>query len=92
MVLHITDSSKNYRLRPCPHCGGRLYWDKEDREWRCLNCAREPERPVSTTDNLISSKKIPISTIDNPQTKAIEKIPVTPAISRGRLKAVPYIT
>lgn len=68
MVLHITDSNKRYRLRSCPHCGGRLYWDEEEKEWRCLNCARPPERPISTTDN--------------PQTKAIEKIPVTPTIAK----------
>ncbi len=64
MVLHITDSN---RLRLCPHCGGRLYWDQEDREWHCLNCGRQPERSVSTTDNLISGKKTPVSSADNPQ-------------------------
>jgi len=25
---------------PCPQCGGRLYYDEGDREFRCLSCAR----------------------------------------------------
>ena len=46
MALHNTDS-KN---RSCPHCGGWLYWDFEDEEWRCIGCGRRPERPISTTE------------------------------------------
>ena len=35
------------RPRACPRCGGDAWFDtREDREWRCLQCARPvpPER------------------------------------------------
>lgn len=52
-------------LLPCPHCGGRLFFDEEEKEWHCINCGRQPERPVSTTDNSVSGKKMPVSTANN---------------------------
>lgn len=86
-------SSKNYHLKPCPHCGGRLYFDKEDREWRCLNCARRPKRPISTTDNSISTANNLLTTSDkgisaNRNSKNATETPLmsaeSPAISKGR--------
>lgn len=95
MVLRVTNSSKNYHLRPCPHCGGSLYLDKEDREWRCLNCARRPERPISTTDNSISTDNNAITT-GNKGISVSRNFPSaglllteTPAISKGRRPFIP---
>lgn len=84
MPPHITDSKKRYRLRSCPHCGGSLYWDEEEKEWRCLNCGRSPERPISTDNNSISGKKIPISTTETPSMSA-----KTPTTAKGRRPFIP---
>ena len=36
----------NCYLNPCPHCGGHLYYDEEDKEFRCYNCAH-PLTPLT---------------------------------------------
>lgn len=87
MTQDIISFGKSYHFEPCPHCGGRFYFDEEEQEWHCLNCARRPERPVSTTDNRVSANDNPLTTGDklvitnkntinvnkNRQSKAIEK-------------------
>lgn len=34
-----------YRLHGCARCGGDLSYDEQEREWRCMLCAR-----VAATD------------------------------------------
>ena len=40
LPAHVSPASRRHPSEPCPHCRGTLYWDWEDEEWCCLNCAR----------------------------------------------------
>ena len=42
--------NSRYRLRSCARCGGDAYLDGEDeREWRCIQCARPVPGVVPAT-------------------------------------------
>lgn len=79
------------RLRSCPHCGGRLFFDEEEKEWYCINCDRRPDKPVianknaiNVNNNLVPGKKIPISTTETPLLLAETPISTTKkAITTG---------
>lgn len=40
----VFDKGEKYK---CHHCGGNLFYDEVDNEWRCLSCARSPIAPVA---------------------------------------------
>ncbi len=44
-------SGKRYHLNPCSHCGGIMFFDEEDKEWRCYNCARSPVPQIKAETN-----------------------------------------
>ena len=46
------------RTEVCLHCGGRLFWDDEEKEPRCINCARTPD-----SDNHNGEAESPQSTV-----------------------------
>lgn len=42
-------------LNPCPHCGGHLYYDEEDKEFRCYNCAH-PLTPLTVAATAVKTQ------------------------------------
>lgn len=81
MPQDIISSAKSHPqlagIKSCPHCGGRLFFDEEEQEWRCLNCARQPGSPVSVNNNAIFTTETPLIPAE------------TPAISKGRRPFTP---
>lgn len=85
----------------CLHCGGILFWDREDEEWRCINCGRAPDSDnhngeVESLQSTVEQKCLHPCTGLNSGTDKPGKIAQTsevrapaPAKPSGSLRVVP---
>jgi len=55
------EAVKQHMREFCLYCGGSLYWDAEDEEWRCYLCNRRQTPPKENTSDTRTPTPSPIT-------------------------------